>query len=112
MLRSIMLHVDCARWDQTPEDLRRLATDAPHPRTRERFLALYEITQASCATRVASQTHRHSQTVMEWVHTYNQRGPAALSYHRTGGRPPFARTSQPNWMSSSVPPGRQPLHPR
>jgi hypothetical protein len=30
-----------ARWGQTPEDLRRLATGAPHPRTRERFLALY-----------------------------------------------------------------------
>jgi hypothetical protein len=40
-----MLRVDHARWDQTPVDLRRLATSAPHPRTRERFLALYEITQ-------------------------------------------------------------------
>src|SRR6201997_5745203 len=82
-----MLHVDCARWGQTPEDLRRLATGAPHPRTRERFLALYEITQASCATRVAPRTHRHPQTVMEWVHTYNERGAAALAYRRTGGRP-------------------------
>jgi transposase len=99
-----MLHVDCARWGQTPEDLRRLATGAPHPRTRERFLALYEITQASCATRVAPRTHRHPQTVMEWVHTYNERGPVALAYRRTGGRPPFARASQPNWMSSSAPP--------
>ena len=83
-----MLHIDCARWGQTPEDLRRLATGAPHPRTRERFLALYEITQASCATRVAPRTHRHPQTVMEWVHTYNERGAAALAYRRTGGRPP------------------------
>jgi len=47
-----MLHIDTARWGQTPEDLRRLATRAPHRCTRERFLALYEITQASCATRV------------------------------------------------------------
>lgn len=50
-----MLRVDHARWDQTPDDLRRLAVEAAHPRTRERFLALYEITQASCATRVAVQ---------------------------------------------------------
>ena len=35
-----MLHVDYARWGQTPEDLRRLATGADHRRTRERFLAL------------------------------------------------------------------------
>ena len=48
-----MLRVEYARWGQTPADLRRLATSAPHPRTRERFLALYEITQESCATRIA-----------------------------------------------------------
>src|SRR5262249_17068689 len=38
-----MVHVDPARWNQTPDDLRRLALEAPHPRTRERFLALYEV---------------------------------------------------------------------
>jgi hypothetical protein len=32
-------------------------------------------------------------------------GHLALAYRRTGGRPPFARASQPNWMSSSAPPG-------
>ena len=83
-----MLHVDYARWDQTPEDLRRLATSAAHQRTRERFLALYEITQESCAIRVAARTRRHPQTVMEWLHLYNARGPEALTYRRTGGRPP------------------------
>ena len=59
---------------------------ASHPRTRERFLALYEITQESCATRVAAQARRHPQTVMEWLHLYNTRGPEALVYQRTGGR--------------------------
>jgi hypothetical protein len=54
-----MLRVEYARWGQTPADLRRLATSAPHPRTRERFLALYETTQESCATRVAERTRRH-----------------------------------------------------
>ena len=56
--------------------------------TRERFLALYEITQESCATRVAERTRRHPQTVMEWLHLYNTGGPEALTYQRTGGRPP------------------------
>src|ERR671933_202629 len=82
-----MLHVDYDRWGQTPEDLRQLATSAAHQRTRERFLALHEVTQASCATQVAARTHRHPQTVMEWLHLYNTRGPEALSYRRTGGRP-------------------------
>src|SRR3954452_2913358 len=54
-----ILSVDYDRWGQTPEDLRQLATSAAHQRTRERFLALYEVTQASCATQVAARTRRH-----------------------------------------------------
>jgi hypothetical protein len=99
-----MLHVDYTRWGQTPEDLRRLATSAAHQRTRERFLALYEITQESCATRVAARTRRHPQTVMEWLHLYNARGPEALAYRRSGGRPPFALRSRPASVRPSAPP--------
>ena len=101
-----MLRVDHARWDQTPADLRELAMSASHPRTRERFLALYEITQESCATRVAERTRRHPQTVLEWLHLYNT--PEALTYQRTGGRPPFARRSRPVLARRSVPPNDQP----
>jgi hypothetical protein len=98
-----MLRVDYERWGQTPEDLRQVATSAPHSRTRERFLALYEITQSSCATRVAPRTHRHPQTVMEWLHLYNTRGPEALAYRRTGGRRPFfVRVAPPNSARSSA----------
>ena len=102
-----MLRVESARWGQTPADLRRLATSAPHPRTRERFLALYEITQESCATRIAGHTHRHPQTVLEWLHLYNTRGPEALTYQRTGGRPPLpGDRSRPS--RRSVPPNAPP----
>jgi hypothetical protein len=101
-----MLHVDYDRWGQTPEDLRQLATSAAHQRTRERFLALYEVTQASCATQVAARTQRHPQTVVEWLHLYNTRGPEALAYRRTGGRPPFAARARPASAGSSAPPSR------
>ena len=70
-----MLRVDYDRWGQTPEDLRQLATSAAHRRTRERFLALYEVTRASCATQVAARTSRHPQTVMEWLHASHAQGP-------------------------------------
>ena len=103
-----MLRVDHARWDQTPADLRELAMSASHPRTRERFLALYEITQESCATRVAAQARRHPQTVIEWLHLYNTGGPEALTYQRTGGRPPFAQRSKPALVRRSVPPNDPP----
>ena len=84
-----MLRVDYARWDQSPQDLRALALNAPHARTRERALALFEITQGRCATRLAERTGRHPQTVMGWVHTDNAWGPEALAFRRTGGRRPF-----------------------
>jgi transposase len=103
-----MLRVDFDRWGQTPEDLRQLATRAAHQRTRERFLALYEITQARCATQVAARTQRHPQTVMEWLHLYNPRGPEALTFRRTGGRPPFAARSRPALAKSSARPRTPP----
>src|SRR3954462_13035543 len=93
-----------ARWGQTPADLRELAMSASHPRTRERFLALYEITQESCATRVAERTRRHPQTGMEWLHLYTP--PEALPYQRTA--PPFARRSKPALARRSVPPNAPP----
>ena len=107
-----MLRVDYERWGQTPADLRHLALMPPHPRTRERLLALHDIAQGGCATRVAERTGRRPQTVMDWLHSYNEHGPEALSYRRTGGRPPFARRSKQRLARKSVPPGwPQPHHP-
>ena len=104
-----MLSVDHARWGQTPEDLRRLATSAPHRRTRERFLALYDIRQESSgASRVALRAGRHPQTVMGWLHAYNAHGPEALVYRRTGGRPPFVPASKPALARSFVTPSVAP----
>jgi Homeodomain-like domain len=90
-----MLHVDHAACGQSVADLRRLATTAAHPRSRERYLALYDIARGSCASQVAARTGRHPQTVLDWVHAYNARGPEALVYRRTGGRPPFVAKSRP-----------------
>ena len=108
-----MFRVDYARWDQSPQDLRALALNAPHARTRERALALFEITQGRCATRLAARTGRHPQTVMGWVHAYTAQGPAALAFHRTGGRRPFfahsAKPSSARW--SARPSARRPPHP-
>ena len=90
-----MLQVDHQRWNQTVADLRHLALSAAHPRSRERFLALHEIAAGNCATAVAERTGRRAQTVMGWLHAYNEHGPEALTDQRTGGRPPFARISLP-----------------
>jgi hypothetical protein len=107
-----MLRVDHARWSQTQADLRHLALSATHARSRERFLALHDIARGACATQVAARTGRHPQTVMEWLHLYNERGPEALAYQRSGGRPPFARSSpQPSAQRSVRPSRLRPAHP-
>ena len=84
-------------------DLRHLALTVSHPRSRERFLALHEIAQGSCATAVAERTGRRAQTVMGWLHAYNDHGPEALIYQRSGGRPPFAPLSPPRLASRFAP---------
>jgi hypothetical protein len=104
-----VIRVDCARWGQTPEDLRHLALSASHARTRERALALVDITQHSCATQVAGHTGRRAHTVLGWVHAYNAQGPDALTFRRTGGRRPFfAHTVKPNSARSSASPSARP----
>jgi hypothetical protein len=102
-LFGLVLRVDHQRWDQTVADLRHLALSAAHPRSRERFLALHEIAEGSCATAVAERTGRRAQTVMGWLHAYNQHGPEALAYQRTGGRPPFVPISPPHLASRFAP---------
>jgi Homeodomain-like domain-containing protein len=107
-----VLQVDHQRWGQTIADLRDLALNAAHPRSRERFLALHEIAEGNCATTVAERTGRRAQTVMGWLHAYNEHGPEALTYQRTGGRPPFARISPPHLASRCAPRNaRRPVRP-
>jgi hypothetical protein len=40
-----MLKVDTQRWHQSPEMLREQAVTSRHPRSRERFMGLYEIVE-------------------------------------------------------------------
>lgn len=84
-----MLKVDTQRWGQTPTMLRDQALKAPHPRTRERLLALYDVTQGKNATQVALKTGRNPQTVMGWVHQYNEFGAEGMAYQHSGGHPPL-----------------------
>jgi hypothetical protein len=101
-----MIRPDAQKWGQTNDDLRRLATEAPHPRTRERFLALFVIaTGQSNATLWATRIGRCDECVLAWVHTYNDRGPGAMTYRRTGGRTPLLRprSSRGSSRSSAAP---------
>ena len=85
-----MLKPDLCKWNQTLSDLQRLSIEADHVRSRERFQAMYMIASGqSNASRGAIETGRQNQTVMSWVHAYNESGPEALHYQKTGGRAPL-----------------------
>ncbi len=85
-----MVHLDLAKWGQSPQDLRELASGAAHARSRERYLGLYMIASAQTnATQWANEIGRTIDTVLRWVHRYNAGGVQAVEYRRSGGRPPF-----------------------
>jgi hypothetical protein len=95
-----MIQVDLAKWDQTVEDLRVASLNEPHPRSRERFQALYLIaTGQHNATTCAAHIGRQDETVLCWVHLYNEQGPGALAYRHTGGRSPLLPRSGLNRSS-------------
>ena len=82
-----MVRPDFEKWDQKAEDMRRLAIEAEHPRSRERFQALYMIGSAQKnASQWAKTINRQKQTVLGWVHDYNEGGQERLHYQHSGGR--------------------------
>jgi transposase len=96
-----MVGVEFAKWGQTLEDLRRASLAAAHARSRERFQALYLIASGQFnATTCAAHIGRQDETVLDWVHRYNQQGPDALAYRRTGGRTPLLRRPKSNRSST------------
>ena len=51
-----MLQVDYEKWGDNPINFRNLGLNSPHERTRERFLALYDITAGKNAAQVSKET--------------------------------------------------------
>lgn len=87
-----MIRPDLDRWSQSVTDLALFAVQADHARTRERFLALFQIASGHFnATQWAAAIGRCHESVMAWVHLYNQQGPSALIFRHSGGRAPFLR---------------------
>lgn len=90
-----MVLPDLTKWGQSLSDLRRLSLEADHPRSRERFLALYMIASGqTSATPWARKNGRTKETVLSWVHLYNQEGPDGVLYRHSGGRRPLFRPSK------------------
>src|SRR3954467_10121593 len=102
-----MVRVEIQKWGQSLDDLRRLALQAPHPRTRERFLALSLIADGThSATTWAAQSGRQGDTALHCVQPYSREGPAALTSRGTGGSPLLRPRRLGAWPRPSPTPSR------
>ena len=77
-----------ARWQLDPRQLRDEMYRAPTPRERERWHALWLLSQGWSAAAVARAFERDAHTIGGWLEDFRRRGPAGLTFFHTGGAPP------------------------
>jgi Homeodomain-like domain len=77
-----------AQWQLTPAQLRDRLYGAPTPRERERWHALWLLSQGWSAVAVARAFERDPHTIGAWLDDMRQHGPTALAFEHTGGPPP------------------------
>jgi transposase len=75
-------------WHLEPKDVREQVYRAATPRERERWLALWLLTQGWSAAQVSKALGRDDHTIADWLEDFRQRGPAGLAFEQTGGPPP------------------------
>ena len=98
-----MIRPNFKKWGQSAEAMRRLSLTAAHPRSRERYQALYMIgNKQTNASQWAGTINRSKQTVRGWVHQYNTSGPLSLIYQPSGGRQPLFTDDQKKIIVTTV----------
>lgn len=85
------------RWQMDVGQVREHVYRAATPRERERWHALWLLTQGWSQARVADALDRDAHTIGDWLEGFRQSGPAGLVFEQTGGSPPpSTRRSRPN----------------
>jgi transposase len=76
------------QWKWDVRAVRERMYRAPTPRERERWHAVWLLTEGWSAAQVADALERDPHTIGEWLATFRQAGPAGLGFEHTGGSPP------------------------
>ena len=76
------------RWEMDVPGVRRRMILAPVPRERERWYALWLLTQGWTAQATAEALERDPHTIGRWASAFGEGGPEALIFEQTGGFPP------------------------
>ena len=85
-----------AAWNLDVGQVRRRMYDAPHPRERERWHALWLVEQGWTQVQVAAALEHDTHTIGNWVESFRQQGPAGLQFTAHGGAPPCStRANKP-----------------
>jgi Homeodomain-like domain len=77
-----------SRWQLDAAAVRERLYQAPTPRERERWHALWLALQGWPIARVATALGRDPHTVGSWLAGFCRDGPGALAFVHTGGAPP------------------------
>ena len=84
------------QWHVDVRAVRERMYRAPTPRERERWHALWLLSQDWSAARVAEALERDAHTIGDWLADFERAGPAGMAFEQTGGPPPpSARSSRP-----------------
>ena len=73
------------KWGLKKADFLKLSRQG-HPRTCERYQALYWLEDGETQMEVANRLNRTRNVVRNWQRMFEEGGPEALEYRRTGGK--------------------------
>lgn len=84
------------RWQMDKAAVLERVYRSPTPRERERWHALWLLTQDRTVTKVAELLRRDPHTIARWQADFVEGGPQAVAFEQTGGSPPpSTRRSRP-----------------
>ena len=90
------------RWEMDVRGVRRRMILAPVPRERERWYALWILTQGWTAQATAEALERDPHTIGRWASAFGEGGPEALIFEQTGGAPPPSEAAQQAALKGAV----------
>ena len=95
-------------WEMDVPGVRRRMILAPVPRERERWYALWLLTQGWTAQATAEALERDPHTIGRWLAAFGEGGPTALIFEQSGDAPPPSkrRSSCPPTQASNWPTGK------
>ena len=82
------------QWQMDARDPHRRLILAPTPRERERWHAVWPLTQDWIASGTAQALGRDPHTIGRWAAAFGEGGPAALIFEQSGGSPALGEMQQ------------------